>query len=69
MQKADQVAVHVRVWVLDRVADAGLGRQVDHVLEHVGLEHGLHSDFVSQVELDELEAGAVAKLGDPGLLE
>jgi len=56
VQRADHVAVHVDVRVLDRVAHAGLGAEVNHPVEALRPEQGLHTLAIGQVEEHEAEA-------------
>ena len=55
--------------VLDGVADAGLGGQVDDAGEGVGVEQALNADPVGQVELVELEAVMIPQDVEAGMLQ
>ncbi len=67
--EADDVALDVGMRILQRVADAGLGGQVDHLVEFLGGEQGLHAWAVGDIELDEAEVGMAGQAGQAALLE
>ena len=55
VQEADDVAVDVDVRILDRIAHAGLRREVDDAAEFLGRKQRLHAAAIGQVELYEAE--------------
>ncbi len=67
--EADDVGVDVGVRVLQRIAHAGLGGQVDDDVETLVLEEPLHALPVGQVEPGELEAGPPLELRQAVLLQ
>ena len=56
VHEADDVAVDVGMRVLQRIAHAGLRRQVDHTVETLAGKEIGHAGTVGNVELDEAEA-------------
>ena len=56
IHEPDQVAVHVGMWVLQRVTDAGLGRQMDHHLRLGVRKQLLDGRAVRQIRFDKAEA-------------
>jgi len=69
VKEADEVGVDVRVGVLDRVADSGLGGEVDDDAEAVRGEEGLHLAAIGKVDADKDEAVLLFKPLESGLLE
>ncbi len=69
VEKADDVAAHVGVGVLQRVAHPGLRRQVDGPVEGIIGEDSLHGLGVGEVEALEVERVEPFELLQPGLLE
>jgi hypothetical protein len=69
VEKANDIAVDVHMRILERVAHAGLGREMDDALRPFALEELCHSPSVGNVELDEPETGLRCKLRQPGLLQ
>ncbi len=69
VQGAREVGVGVGVRVLDRVAHAGLGGEMDDVAEAVGVEQPRQRRAVGEVDSLEGEAGVPAQLVEPGLLQ
>ncbi len=69
VHEADQVAVHVGVRILDRVAHAGLGGKVDDAIEFLVGEQLLDARTVGDVELDEAEVGMRLQLRQTCFLE
>ena len=65
VRRADDVAVDVREWILDRIPHARLRGQVDHALEFLAREQRRHAGAVGQVELDEAEPGLRLQLLEP----
>jgi hypothetical protein len=57
------------VRVVDRVADAGLGGEVNDDAETVGGEEGFHLAAVGEVDAGEGEGVALLEPFEPGLLE
>jgi hypothetical protein len=55
VHEADDVAVHVGVRILQRVAHPGLRREVDDTLELLFCEQRSHALAVGDIELDEAE--------------
>ena len=55
VQKTDDVAIDVRVGILERIAHAGLGRQMYDPIGRFALEHVFDSCPVGNVGLDEAE--------------
>jgi hypothetical protein len=51
VHEADEVAVDVGMRVLQRIAHAGLRRQVDHAVEALAGKQPLHAGAVGDVEL------------------
>ncbi len=69
VKRARQVAVGVRVRVLDRVAHARLRREVDDPLDVALCKEVFHARAVGQVEFLEAESVLFAKPCEPGLLQ
>jgi hypothetical protein len=69
VHEADEVAVHVGMGVLQRIAHASLRREVDDAVEAFGREEGFHARPVGDVELDEAESVVRLQAGQPVLLE
>lgn len=67
--KADDIAVDIGVRVLQGIANAGLGSQVDDLVEFLGGEQCFHSDPVTDIEFDEAEVGMAGQPGQPAFLE
>src|SRR6266480_5056104 len=55
VQKTDDVAIDVRVGILERIAHAGLSRQMNDAIGWFALEDIFHSSPVGNVDLDEAE--------------
>ena len=68
-RKPTRLRVDVGVRVDERVADAGLGGEVDDAVEAVAGEQAVDRQPVAEVEPDELEPEQPPKLGEPGLLQ
>jgi hypothetical protein len=69
VQRADDVGIDVGVRVIDAVADAGLGGEVDDALRaHLG-EQPLHAGSVGEVQFGKGEAGLTDELGEPVLFQ
>ena len=43
IDESHQVRVHIRMWILNRVAHTGLGRQIDHHFERLPAEKCLEA--------------------------
>ena len=56
MEETGDVALHVHVGILDRVAHPRLGGQVHHALEFLAGKHRLHGGAVGNVDLREAKA-------------
>jgi hypothetical protein len=69
IQEPHQIAFHVSVWVLERIADPGLRREMDDPLGLVSAEQTGHSRRIRQVQLLEIEVGMGRELIQPRLLE
>ena len=67
--EADQVRVDVGLRVVDRVAHAGLGGEMDHGLEALAAEKRLHRPGVGDVRFDELESRFARRARKPRLLQ
>ena len=72
--KPHQIGLNVSHRVFNRVSDASLGRQVDHLLRIVFSESCIDSSTILQICFDQLKRAARAlcsgfKLGNPGSLE
>src|SRR6266480_4622485 len=59
VQKTDDVAIDVRVGILERIAHAGLSRQMNDAIGRFALEDIFHSSLVGNVDLDEAETVAL----------
>ena len=69
IDEADEVAVDVGTWVLDRVTDPGLGGEVYDLVEFLVGEEFLHARAVGNVHLDKTEASKALELLKTALLE
>lgn len=69
VNEADEVGIHVGVRMIERVPDAGLGREVDDALRALAGEVIGHRRAVSDVELDEAEPHLFAQGLEPILFE
>ena len=69
VQRADDVGVDVGMRVLQPVADAGLGAEMNDPLRPSFGEEPLHAGAVGEVQLVEGEALAPLKLVEPRLLQ
>ena len=56
VQRADQIAFDIRMWILDRVPDPRLGRQMDDSIDGGGAEKRLHADAIREVKFFEPES-------------
>ncbi len=54
-QEADQVAVDVGLGILERIADSGLGREVDHPVEPLRIEQRLDALPILHRDLPKLK--------------
>ena len=68
VEEADEVGIDVGVRVLERVAHAGLRREMDHPLRPVSANSS-RRPRVGEVDLREAEAGAAPSRGEPRLLQ
>ena len=68
VEKADEVRVRVGVGVPDRMADSGLGREVDDPPRARACKERGHGVAVGYVDLLEGEAGDIVDPGEPGAL-
>jgi len=69
VQEAHQVAFDVDMRMIDRIAHAGLGGQMDDIVRpHLG-EQRLHPFPVGQVELPKGKGGKFPQLIEPGLFQ
>ena len=66
---ANKIALRVRHWIFNGVAHAGLRRQVNHAVELVVGEHGLHSIRVAQIQLCKCEIATRLKPRQARLLK
>src|SRR6266404_6222412 len=55
VQKSRDIALHIDVRVVDRVAHPGLGRQMDYSLESFALKDNFHCGSVGDVQFEEIE--------------
>src|SRR5438552_9883158 len=62
VQKTDDIAIDVRVGILERIAHAGLSRQMNDAIRWFALEDIFHSFPVGNVDLNEVET---VVLGEP----
>jgi hypothetical protein len=69
VHETHKVAVHIRVGIFKRVANACLGCEVDHALGPGFLDKGGQSRAIRDVHPMELEAAAGFELAKPGLLK
>ena len=67
--EALQIGVHVGVRMIERIAYAGLGGEMDHMRELSGLEHRVDGAAIGKVQLDETETVVALELPEAGLLE
>ena len=69
VQRAGDIARHIGVRILERVAHAGLRREVHHSIEFLALEEVRHAAVVGEVELDDAEARQRLEAREAGALE
>ena len=69
VREADDVAVDVGKRILQRVAHAGLRREVNHALELLAREQLRHPRPVGEIQLDEAEVRPLPQLREPRLLQ
>lgn len=69
IDEADQIAIHVSVWILDRIANAGLRGEVDDLVEFLFGEQFFHPGAVSHIEFYKAEAGQDGQALEPVFLE
>ena len=69
VDEADQIAVDIGVRIQDGVADAGLGGQVDHLVEFLGGEQRFHAGAISDIQFDEAELRVCSQPLQAGFLE
>jgi hypothetical protein len=67
VHEADEVAVHIGVRILQRIAHAGLGGQVDDAVELLGGEERFHAGAVGDVQFHEAEVRLGVSRGPGGL--
>ena len=69
VEGAGDVAAHVGVWVLERMAHAGLRREVHHALKFLAREERGHGRLVGEVELHEAKLRLHREAREARLLE
>ena len=67
--ETDDIALDVSVRILQGIANAGLGGQVDDLVELLVGKQLVHAGTVGHVELDEAEAGQRSQALQTALLE
>jgi len=69
VHESDDVAVDVRVWILQRIADSCLCGQVDDTARPMFGEETGYLDPVRQIELNETKLGVGTELMEAGFLQ
>ena len=69
VQKADQIALHVGAGIRQRIAHAGLSREMNHPVKGADGKQGIHCRFIGQITLDEGKGGVGAKPLEARMLE
>ncbi len=69
IQKADDVGIDVLVGMVEGVAHAGLGGQMDDIVRPQLGKQFFHAAPVGQVEPPERKSGKLPQLVEPGLLQ
>jgi hypothetical protein len=69
MQKTPDIGINIGVRVIERIADAGLRREMDDAVRLLFGEHRLYHLALGEVRLDEMESVATLEPRQPRLLE
>ncbi len=71
VEMANKVRLHVGMWILYRVADPGLGSEVDDLFEFACGKCRIQGSLIGKIDFHEVEAIAEIGLllGDPGALQ
>ena len=67
--ESDEIAVNVRMRICQRIADAGLSREMDDTLRSNVLEQFSRALPIRQIKLPEMESWPIQKLRQPILLQ
>ncbi len=69
IEETDQIGIHIGIRVRQRLADAGLGREMHHIGKPVRGKQSRHSVAVGDVQFLEFKRREASQLREPRLLE
>ena len=69
VHEAGQIGVDIGVWIFNRIADTGLGRQMDHAIRLFGGKNILHNLSIFHGSKVIVEIGMIRDPGQPVFLQ